>query len=141
MFAPPPSPRVTVSPTKMASVIVKKNFAWHRKAEPFSKHGTTLDARLKTSLTQFFVISLIFLPHRIRKAGYPMRHTFKEFIDRYYMLSEGLARGQLDGQGLKSAAVKIAKGLLGNTDWQVGKTKIFLKVSNKDTCLFVCLFV
>ena len=68
-----------------------------------------------------------------------MRHTFKEFIDRYYMLSEGLARGQLDGQGLKNAAVKIAKGLLGNADWQVGRTKIFLKVRNKDACLFVCL--
>ncbi|XP_068687074.1 unconventional myosin-VIIa-like [Montipora foliosa] len=64
---------------------------------------------------------------RIRKAGYPMRHTFKEFIDRYYMLSEGLARSQLDSQGMKNAAIKITKSLLGNSDWQIGKTKIFLK--------------
>ncbi|XP_029197955.2 unconventional myosin-VIIa-like [Acropora muricata] len=64
---------------------------------------------------------------RIRKAGYPMRHTFKEFIDRYYMLSEGLVRSQLDTHGIKNAAVKIAKSLLGNSDWQIGKTKIFLK--------------
>lgn len=64
---------------------------------------------------------------RIRKAGYPIRHTFKEFIDRYHMLSEGLTRDALDFQGLKNAAVTIAKRLLGNTDWQVGKTKIFLK--------------
>ncbi|PFX22115.1 unconventional myosin-VIIa-like isoform X2 [Stylophora pistillata] len=64
---------------------------------------------------------------RIRKAGYPIRHTFKEFIDRYHMLSEGLARDALDFQGLKNAAVTIAKRLLVNSDWQVGKTKIFLK--------------
>lgn len=65
-----------------------------------------------------------------------MRHTFKEFIDRYHMLSEGLERGQLDSQSLKNAAVRIAKNLLGNADWQVGKTKIFLKVS-----LFIWLAV
>ena len=70
-----------------------------------------------------------FLYRRIRKAGYPIRHTFKEFIDRYYMLSEGLARDALDFQGLKNAAITIAKRLIGNTDWQIGKTKIFLKVS------------
>lgn len=72
---------------------------------------------------------LFLLYPRIRKAGYPIRHTFKEFIDRYHMLSEGLTRDALDFQGLKNAAVTIAKRLLGNTDWQVGKTKIFLKVS------------
>lgn len=60
-----------------------------------------------------------------------MRHTFKEFIDRYYMLSEGLVRSQLDTHELKNAAVKIAKSLLGNADWQIGKTKIFLKVGLK----------
>ncbi|KAL9964836.1 hypothetical protein ACROYT_G028531 [Oculina patagonica] len=64
---------------------------------------------------------------RIRKAGYPMRHTFKEFIDRYYMLSEGLTRDGLDSQGFKNAAITIAKRLLGNSDWQIGKTKVFLK--------------
>lgn len=57
-----------------------------------------------------------------------MRHTFKEFIDRYYMLNEGLVRSRLDTHGMKDAAVKIAKSLLGNSDWQIGKTKIFLKV-------------
>lgn len=57
-----------------------------------------------------------------------MRHTFKEFIDRYYMLSEGLTRDGLDSQGLKNAAITIANRLLGNTDWQIGKTKVFLKV-------------
>lgn len=72
--------------------------------------------------------SILIVFYSIRKAGYPMRHTFKEFIDRYYMLSEGLVRSQLDTHGMKNAAVKIAKSLLGNSDWQIGKTKIFLKV-------------
>lgn len=74
---------------------------------------------------------VIFFTHRIRKAGYPIRHTFQEFIDRYYMLSEGLARDGLDFQGLKNAAITIAKRLLGNSDLQIGKTKIFLKVRLK----------
>ena len=69
-----------------------------------------------------------------------MRHTFQEFIDRYYMLSEGLTRSQLDSQGLKNAAVTIAKRLLGNTDWQVGKTKIFLKVKKEDTWFCMTVF-
>lgn len=60
-----------------------------------------------------------------------MRHTFKEFTDRYYMLNEGMSRKQLDSRSLKNAAVAIAKRLLGNADWQVGKTKIFLKVRYK----------
>ena len=69
-----------------------------------------------------------------------MRHTFKEFIDRYHMLSEGLERGQLDSQAIKKAAVTIAKRLLGNSDWQVGKTKVFLKVMYEEVLLgSVCI--
>lgn len=62
-----------------------------------------------------------------------MRHTFKEFIDRYYMLGDGglTRRDGSDSQGLKNAAITIAKRLLGNADWQIGRTKIFLKVRYK----------
>uniref|UniRef100_A0AAR2JXI3 Myosin VIIBa n=1 Tax=Pygocentrus nattereri TaxID=42514 RepID=A0AAR2JXI3_PYGNA len=46
---------------------------------------------------------------RIRKAGYPIRHTFQEFLDRYRVL-------------LNSANVFSAED-----DWEIGKTKVFLK--------------
>uniref|UniRef100_A0A4W6DJT9 Myosin VIIBa n=1 Tax=Lates calcarifer TaxID=8187 RepID=A0A4W6DJT9_LATCA len=48
---------------------------------------------------------------RIRKAGYPVRYTFSEFLDRYRAL-------------LKTSICdpKTVKG-----DWKTGKTKIFLK--------------
>ena len=67
---------------------------------------------------------------RIRKSGYPIRHTFKEFIDRYYMLSDVLAPSQYDFQALKHVTVTIAKRVMGGSDWQMGKNKIFLKVRN-----------
>uniref|UniRef100_A0A3Q3GNF1 Unconventional myosin-VIIa-like n=1 Tax=Labrus bergylta TaxID=56723 RepID=A0A3Q3GNF1_9LABR len=57
---------------------------------------------------------------RIRKAGYPVRYTFQEFLDRYRVL-------------LKTSLCdpKTVKG-----DWKTGKTKIFLKDSH-DTMLEV----
>ncbi|EDO35658.1 predicted protein [Nematostella vectensis] len=64
---------------------------------------------------------------RIRKAGYPIRHTFAEFIDRYYMLSPDPVQKNLDVSGLKKATNNIAVKYLSNSDWQLGKTKIFLK--------------
>lgn len=96
----------------------------HKVRDTFISSGDSTPFTFSQYLCIFFLLYL-----RIRKAGYPIRHTFKEFIDRYHMLSEGLARDALDFQGLKNAAVTIAKRLLVNSDWQVGKTKIFLKVS------------
>uniref|UniRef100_A0A3B4VIC1 Unconventional myosin-VIIa-like n=1 Tax=Seriola dumerili TaxID=41447 RepID=A0A3B4VIC1_SERDU len=55
---------------------------------------------------------------RIRKAGYPVRYTFSEFLDRYRVLlktkekcCESICESVLAGEG----------------DWKTGKTKIFLK--------------
>uniref|UniRef100_A0AAY5L2T6 Myosin VIIAa n=1 Tax=Esox lucius TaxID=8010 RepID=A0AAY5L2T6_ESOLU len=49
---------------------------------------------------------------RIRRAGYPIRYTFVEFVDRYR----------------NPSPTRIAEAVLGrDDDWQMGKTKIFLK--------------
>uniref|UniRef100_A0AAR2LJP9 Myosin VIIAa n=1 Tax=Pygocentrus nattereri TaxID=42514 RepID=A0AAR2LJP9_PYGNA len=56
---------------------------------------------------------------RIRRAGYPIRYTFVEFVDRYRVLMPGV----------KGTCQRIAEAVLGrDDDWQMGKTKIFLKV-------------
>uniref|UniRef100_A0A8C4U5C6 Myosin VIIA n=1 Tax=Falco tinnunculus TaxID=100819 RepID=A0A8C4U5C6_FALTI len=55
---------------------------------------------------------------RIRRAGYPIRYTFVEFVDRYRVLMPGVKP-------------RIAEAVLGKDgDWQIGKTKIFLKHGN-----------
>uniref|UniRef100_A0AAY5L027 Myosin VIIAa n=1 Tax=Esox lucius TaxID=8010 RepID=A0AAY5L027_ESOLU len=57
---------------------------------------------------------------RIRRAGYPIRYTFVEFVDRYRVL--------MPGEDLRGTCQRIAEAVLGrDDDWQMGKTKIFLK--------------
>uniref|UniRef100_A0A3P9PR65 Myosin VIIB n=1 Tax=Poecilia reticulata TaxID=8081 RepID=A0A3P9PR65_POERE len=59
---------------------------------------------------------------RIRKAGYPVRYTFSEFLDRYRVL---LRTSVCDP---KTCCESICKRVLaGEGDWKTGKTKIFLK--------------
>uniref|UniRef100_A0A8C7D0J9 Myosin VIIA n=1 Tax=Oncorhynchus kisutch TaxID=8019 RepID=A0A8C7D0J9_ONCKI len=54
---------------------------------------------------------------RIRRAGYPIRYTFGEFVDRYRVLM------------CHSFPGKIVEAVLGrDDDWEIGKTKIFLKL-------------
>uniref|UniRef100_A0A8C4EBN6 Myosin VIIAa n=1 Tax=Dicentrarchus labrax TaxID=13489 RepID=A0A8C4EBN6_DICLA len=58
---------------------------------------------------------------RIRRAGYPIRYTFVEFVDRYRVLMPGVKPA--------GTCQRIAEAVLGrDDDWQMGKTKIFLKV-------------
>uniref|UniRef100_A0A3Q2Y1Q6 Unconventional myosin-VIIa-like n=1 Tax=Hippocampus comes TaxID=109280 RepID=A0A3Q2Y1Q6_HIPCM len=60
---------------------------------------------------------------RIRKAGYPVRYTFNEFLDRYRVL---LKTYICDPQ--KKCCESICESVLaGEGDWKTGKTKIFLK--------------
>ena len=63
---------------------------------------------------------------RIRRAGYPIRHHFAEFVDRYRILVDGI--GPSHKEDCKAASNKICKAVLNNTDYQLGKTKVFLKV-------------
>ena len=62
---------------------------------------------------------------RIRKAGYPIRHTFAGFVDRYQYLVPQLLTKYPD---LKQACKQVCTQVLGPTsNFQIGVTKIFLK--------------
>ncbi|CAB3984354.1 Unconventional myosin-VIIa [Paramuricea clavata] len=61
---------------------------------------------------------------RIRRLGYPIRHKYAEFVDRYYLLVKGMKAKEPNP---KEATNVIANLILPKEDWQLGKTKIFLK--------------
>ena len=68
---------------------------------------------------------------RIRRAGYPIRHRFDAFIDRYQYLIPQLISTFPD---IKSACRQICHRILGEqSSYQIGLTKIFLKVQYKNT--------
>jgi len=64
---------------------------------------------------------------RIRRAGYPIRHSFADFVDRYRILVTGVKPSMQEE--CKTASDKICRAILGDADFQLGKTKVFLKVS------------
>jgi myosin-7 len=68
---------------------------------------------------------------RIRKAGYPIRHTFKEALDRYRLIEPSIppANGSAEDQ---ANSIQLFTKILGAPStaaggWQVGKTKLFIK--------------
>jgi myosin-7 len=68
---------------------------------------------------------------RIRKAGFPIRHTFKEAITRYRLLDGSIGAAN-DGPEDQDGAVALFTGVFGppktgENPWQVGLTKIFIK--------------
>ena len=63
---------------------------------------------------------------RIRRAGYPIRHNFAEFVDRYRILVSGV--GPSHTVECRKASLDICKTVLVGADFQLGKTKVFLKV-------------
>uniref|UniRef100_A0A671SXL7 Unconventional myosin-VIIa-like n=1 Tax=Sinocyclocheilus anshuiensis TaxID=1608454 RepID=A0A671SXL7_9TELE len=60
---------------------------------------------------------------RIRKAGYPIRHTFDEFLERYRVLLKSSVSPAYNEQRGKD----ICENVLTEEDWKIGKTKVFLK--------------
>ncbi|XP_044016052.1 myosin-VIIa isoform X1 [Aphidius gifuensis] len=62
---------------------------------------------------------------RIRRAGYPIRHGFKEFVERYRFLISGIPPSHKTDCHLATA--KICQIVLGKSDYQLGQTKVFLK--------------
>ncbi|VDM83908.1 unnamed protein product [Strongylus vulgaris] len=63
---------------------------------------------------------------KIRRNGYPIRHDFEPFVRRYRVLVNGVgAPNQVE---VRSAAEQICKKVLGSeSEFQLGKTKVFLK--------------
>ena len=62
---------------------------------------------------------------RIRRAGYPIRHTFMEFTENYRHLLVGcLPAHKVD---CRQATSKICSAVLGKADYQLGRTKVLLK--------------
>nr|CAB3264162.1 unconventional myosin-VIIa-like [Phallusia mammillata] len=67
---------------------------------------------------------------KIRRAGYPIRYNFVEFIDRYRMVVGGIKPAKRIKNHIE-VCQKIIDSTMGEgSDCQVGKTKIFLKDSH-----------
>ncbi|KAK7792575.1 hypothetical protein R5R35_008669 [Gryllus longicercus] len=62
---------------------------------------------------------------RIRRAGYPIRHSFSEFVERYRFLIPGVPPAHKTD--CRSATARICQAVLGRSDYQLGHTKVFLK--------------
>ncbi|KAM9385653.1 unconventional myosin-VIIb [Pholidichthys leucotaenia] len=64
---------------------------------------------------------------RIRKAGYPVRYTFDEFLTRYrVLLKTSVCDPKTESK--QKCCESICETLLkGEADWKTGKTKLFLK--------------
>uniref|UniRef100_A0A6Q2Y884 Myosin VIIBb n=1 Tax=Esox lucius TaxID=8010 RepID=A0A6Q2Y884_ESOLU len=63
---------------------------------------------------------------RIRKLGYPIRHTFQQFLQRYRVLLKTTVSAVLSASACCDA---ICKAVIVRQDgWRIGTTKIFLKV-------------
>lgn len=62
---------------------------------------------------------------RIRRAGYPIRHSFHDFVERYRILLPGLLLA--DVVDFKQTSRRICTRVLQERDWQIGHHKVFLK--------------
>jgi len=67
---------------------------------------------------------------RIRRAGYPIRHLFSDFVDRYRILVRGI--GPPHREDCRAATLKICQTVLGTSDFQLGGSKVFVKVALRD---------
>ena len=62
---------------------------------------------------------------RIRRAGYPIRHAFNDFVDRYRFLIDGVKPSHKED--CRAASARICQAVLGTADYQLGRSKVFLK--------------
>ncbi|GAA6082339.1 unconventional myosin-X, partial [Tachysurus ichikawai] len=67
---------------------------------------------------------------KIRRAGFPVRRTFKDFMSRYKIIvKEGRKTSSADGDEKKSCTDLLIKYDHTKKEWQLGKTKVFMKES------------
>lgn len=62
---------------------------------------------------------------RIRRAGYPIRHMFRDFVERYRFLISGVPPAHKTD--CRAQTSRICAQVLGRSDYQLGHTKVFLK--------------
>lgn len=71
---------------------------------------------------------------RIRKLGYPIRHTFKDFLHRYRALLKSIDCDPNTEPAAKCCAAICRTLIKDEEDWKIGKTKVFLR-GHHDTYL------
>lgn len=65
---------------------------------------------------------------RIRALGYPIRHTFKEFVHRYRLLMPFIIQPSEPNTNYRDLSKRMCANLLKfNPHYQLGQTKVFLK--------------
>uniref|UniRef100_A0A8C2D314 Myosin X n=1 Tax=Cyprinus carpio TaxID=7962 RepID=A0A8C2D314_CYPCA len=63
---------------------------------------------------------------KIRRSGFPVRRTFKDFSSRYYVLMRGLVMSD-DPKGRCLLLLQLYDN--SSAEWQLGKTKVFMRES------------
>lgn len=89
------------------------------KPNPFNKPGRFENFNVLQQLRCGGVLEAV----RISCAGYPTRRTFDEFIDRFGLLAADVLEGSFDEKVATEQILKTMK----LTNYQIGKTKIFLR--------------
>ncbi|VEN63138.1 unnamed protein product [Callosobruchus maculatus] len=101
-----------------------------------SQFRTSLDMLMRTlnACHPFFVRCIKpneYKKPQIRQAGYPIRYSYIEFVDRFRYLAKAIptsAKGDC-----RNSAEKICRAALeGDSDYQFGNTKVFLKHSDNE---------
>ncbi|XP_028284277.1 unconventional myosin-VIIa-like isoform X2 [Parambassis ranga] len=64
---------------------------------------------------------------RIRKLGYPIRHTFEEFLQRYRVLLKATVCDPKTQTPAACCEAICNKVIQGQDEWKIGRNKIFLK--------------
>uniref|UniRef100_A0A8B9L0L7 Myosin X, like 1 n=1 Tax=Astyanax mexicanus TaxID=7994 RepID=A0A8B9L0L7_ASTMX len=65
---------------------------------------------------------------KIRRAGFPVRRTFKDFFSRYKIILKDMGAGA-EGDEKKKCTDLLMKYDWVKKEWQLGKTKVFMKES------------